>query len=230
VAPGEFRLRVCYAKSGRLRFLSHLEVLRAMERVIRRADLPVAVTQGFNPHMKIAFGPALPVGTAGEREYLDVWLTRYTGADEVLARLVGASPAALAPIEARYVGGSEPSLTAAATIAVYVVTVNGEGSGEDGVRAALDRLVATGSLEIEHKGKQKVYDLAQSLPKEPDVRVSPEGATLVSLTVRMGPQGSLRPEVFVRRALESAELPAAVASVTRLDTLIETESGWARPV
>ena len=34
--------------------------------------------QGFNPHMKVAFGPALPVGTASENEYLDVWLTRYT--------------------------------------------------------------------------------------------------------------------------------------------------------
>ncbi len=48
---------------------------------------PYAVTQGFNPHMKVAFGPALPVGTAGENEYYDVWLTRYTDASEVLSAL-----------------------------------------------------------------------------------------------------------------------------------------------
>ena len=80
VASGEFRLRVRYRKTGRLRWLSHLEVVHALERSIRRARLPYAVTQGFSPHMKASFGPALPVGTAGEHEYFDVWLTGYTDA------------------------------------------------------------------------------------------------------------------------------------------------------
>ena len=64
-----FRLRVRYSISGRLAYLSHLETIRSMERVIRRAGLPFAITEGFNPHMKVAFGPALPVG-AGPADWL----------------------------------------------------------------------------------------------------------------------------------------------------------------
>ena len=67
--PSLFRLRVVFRKAGRLALLSHLEVARALERAVRRAGLPYAVSQGFSPHMRIAFGAALPVGVGGEREF-----------------------------------------------------------------------------------------------------------------------------------------------------------------
>ena len=63
-----FRLRLTFAKQGRLAMLSHLEVARALERTVRRAGLPYAVSQGFSPHMLIAFGAALPVGVGGTHE------------------------------------------------------------------------------------------------------------------------------------------------------------------
>jgi len=230
VVSGEFRLRVRYRKVGRLRWLSHLEVIHALERSVRRAGLPYAVTQGFNPHMKVAFGPALPVGTAGENEYYDVWLTRYTGADEALARLVEATPVDLAPSGAAYANGSDPSLAAALTIAVYRVSVTGKESQADRVRAALDDIVAAGTLTVQRKGKEKVFDLARSLPKE--VRVdSREDGSEIELTVRIGPEGSLRPDVLVSQAFATSSLDATVAHTTRTETLIESPEGsWARPV
>lgn len=227
---GEFRLRFAYRKSGRLRFLSHLEVVRAMERSIRRAGLPYAVTKGFSPKMKVAFGPALPVGTASEREYLDVWLARYTTTEEALRRLADATPEDLAPTAARYVGSREPSLGAAATIAPYRVTLQAKGVGPHQVQAAFEDAVEKKTLAVEHKGKQKVFDLTRSLPKE--VRVTSAGDVLVvEMTIRMGAEGSLRPEVLTAAALSEAGLDAAVMAVTRTDTLIETEEGvWSRPV
>ena len=63
-----FRFRVVFGKTGRLKLLSHLEVARACERAVRRADLPFAVTRGYTPRMKVAFGPALPVGAEGVAE------------------------------------------------------------------------------------------------------------------------------------------------------------------
>jgi radical SAM-linked protein len=230
VASGEFRLRVRYGKLGRLRWLSHLELIHALERSIRRARLSYAITHGFNPHMKAAFGPALPVGTAGENEYLDVWLTRYTDGQEVLSLLRESTPADLAPFEARYVADKEPSLTAAITIAKYVVDVVGKESSAQEVRAALNSVVGTGTLSVEHKGKHKVFDLARSLPEEVRVEDRQDGCS-VKLTVRMGPEGSLRPELLVREALRAASLDAAVSHTTRTDTLIESDEGvWARPV
>lgn len=230
VASGEFRLRFAYGKNGRLRWLSHLEVIHSLERSIRRAGLDYAITQGFSPHMKSAYGPALPVGTAGENEYLDLWLTRYTGVEDALAALKASTPADLAPFKARYVADKEPSLTAAITIARYVVDVFGKESSAQDVRAALDGAVTAGTLSVEHKGKTKVFDLARCLPEEVRVEDREDGCS-VRLAVRMGPEGSLRPELLVREALRTASLQSTVSRTTRTDTLVEIEEGvWARPV
>lgn len=230
MTPGEYRLRICHTKSGRLRWLSHLEVLRALERTVRRSGLPFAVTQGFHPHMKIAFGPALPVGTAGLREYADVWLTRYTEAAGALAALRGSSPADLAPFEAAFVSERASSLTAALTIAEYSVEVDGREIEPAEAQAGFERLFRTGALELVNKGKTKVYDLARSVPK--DVRIEAnDGGVKIDLAIRMGPEGSLRPEALVRAALSDTGARISAVRTTRLDLLVEVEEGvWSRPV
>ncbi|NTW28028.1 MAG: DUF2344 domain-containing protein [Coriobacteriia bacterium] len=222
MASGEYRLRVRYGKVGRLRWLSHLEVVRALERATRRAGLKYAVTQGFSPHIKIAFGPALPVGTAGENEYYDVWLTRYTGIDEVFKRLVDATAEDLAPTAVGYVPEREVSLAAGITVAVYHVEVEGRDSEVGKVQSALAGIVELGTLTVQHRDKQKVFDLTRSLPEEMRVKEA-EGGCTVELTVRMGPEGSLRPELLVRAALSSASLDASVRSTTRVETYFESE-------
>ncbi|MFI6508065.1 TIGR03936 family radical SAM-associated protein [Streptosporangium sp. NPDC050855] len=71
------RLRVRYAKRGRLRFTSHRDISRALERAVRRADVPVAFSAGFSPHPKISYvGGAAPTGVASEAEYLEISVTR----------------------------------------------------------------------------------------------------------------------------------------------------------
>nr|WP_067130515.1 TIGR03936 family radical SAM-associated protein [Microtetraspora malaysiensis] len=70
------RLRVRYAKRGRLRFTSHRDISRAVERAVRRADIPVAYSAGFSPHPKISYAGAAPTGTASEAEYLEIGVTR----------------------------------------------------------------------------------------------------------------------------------------------------------
>lgn len=230
MASGEFRVRFAYAKGGRLRWLSHLEVTRALERGVRRAGLPYAVTQGFSPRMKVGFGPALPVGTGSKREYVDLWLSRYVPAPDALGRLAGALPADLAPFEARYVAASEAALTAGVLIGEYDVCIDGREVDAATTQAALDALMAYGELAVEHKGKQKVFDLARSLPKEPHAR-EVGGTVHVDVTVRMGPEGSLRPDALLRAALAPSGKTGVVAAVMRTDTFIESEEGvWSRPL
>lgn len=231
VASGEFRLRLCYRKAGRLRFLSHLEVVHSLERAVRRSGLEYSVTQGFSPHLKAAFGPALPVGTAGDAEYLDVYLARYTPAEEALAKLAAASPEDLAPYKASYVPDRDPALSAAIDVAEYRLAIDGEGADVQSVQAAMEAVAARGELKVEHKGKTKVFDLSRALPKEPRATVDHNGSVIVEITVRIGPEGSLRPDAFVREALRTASLPAAVTAVTRTGVFITQEGGaLTRPV
>lgn len=229
MADAKFRLRVCYRKTGPLRFLSHLETVRACERAARRAGLPYAVTKGFNPHMKIAFGPALPVGTAGEREYYDLWMNDYVPVGEVLGRLAGAARDEIAAIGAVYVGEREPSLGAALTQAVYEVEVEGGNELASSLAGSLASVVASGVLAVEHKGKSKVFELATALPKEPEVRSS-GGRVTITVTTRIGEHGSLRPDALVNAALAPTATDGRVVSVTRTDLLIEDDGGVRRPL
>jgi radical SAM-linked protein len=75
-APAVQRVRVRYAKRGRLRFVSHRDFARALERALRRADVPMAFSAGFNPHPKISYLGAAPTGVASEAEYLELSLMR----------------------------------------------------------------------------------------------------------------------------------------------------------
>ena len=92
VLPVTVRLIVRYAKRGRMRFASHRDVARAVERGVRRAGLPVAYSAGFTPHPKISYAGAAPTGAASEAEYLEISLTEACAASDVRDRLDAALP------------------------------------------------------------------------------------------------------------------------------------------
>ena len=85
-------LLVRYAKRGKMRFASHLDVARAFERGVRRAGLPIAYSAGFTPHPKISYAGGSPTGVASEAEYLSLTLTSRTEADAVRDGLNAALP------------------------------------------------------------------------------------------------------------------------------------------
>ena len=85
-------LLVRYAKRGKMRFASQLDVARAFERGVRRAGLPIAHSAGFTPHPKISYAGGVPTGVASEAEYLSLTLTSRTGAEVVRERLSAALP------------------------------------------------------------------------------------------------------------------------------------------
>ncbi|MCX6826267.1 MAG: TIGR03960 family B12-binding radical SAM protein [candidate division Zixibacteria bacterium] len=91
VAPTRTQVRVKWGRQGLVRFLSHLDNIRAIERSIRRSGLPVEYTQGFHPHMKISYGPPLPLGFTSEAEYFDLSLEK-PFQPEMAARLSAALP------------------------------------------------------------------------------------------------------------------------------------------
>jgi radical SAM-linked protein len=86
------RLRVRYAKRGRLRFTSHRDFARAFERAIRRSGVPIAFSAGFSPHPKVSYAGATPTGVASEAEYLEIGLAEARDPATVQAALDAALP------------------------------------------------------------------------------------------------------------------------------------------
>jgi radical SAM-linked protein len=97
--PPVQRLRVRYAKRGRLRFTSHRDFSRAFERAVFRAQLPMAYSSGFNPHPRISYAGAAPTGSASEAEYLELALAEVVDPAAVHAALDEALPDGLDVVE-----------------------------------------------------------------------------------------------------------------------------------
>ncbi len=91
-APPAQRVRVRYAKRGRLRFTSHRDFSRAFERAVFRARLPMAYSSGFNPHPRISYAGAAPTGAASEAEYLELALAEVVDPGALLAALDAVMP------------------------------------------------------------------------------------------------------------------------------------------
>ena len=93
--PPAQRLRIRYAKRGRLRFTSHRDFSRAFERAVARARLPVSYSSGFHPHPRISYAGAAPTGSASEAEYLEIALASEQDPTDIVARLDAALPEGL---------------------------------------------------------------------------------------------------------------------------------------
>ena len=93
------RLRIRYAKRGRLRFTSHRDFSRAFERAIFRARVPMAYSSGFNPHPRISYAGAAPTGSASEAEYLEIALAAVVDPAEIRGLLEEALPDGLDILE-----------------------------------------------------------------------------------------------------------------------------------
>lgn len=89
------RLRLRYAKRGRLRFASHRDFQRALERALRRAGVPMAYSAGFNPHPRISYANAAPTGAASEAEYVELGLAERRDPAQVRQVLDDALPPGL---------------------------------------------------------------------------------------------------------------------------------------
>src|SRR5438105_14607548 len=89
------KFRIRFRKGGDLRLLSHHDLMRTFERMLRRAGLPFRSTSGFHPKPRIVFPLSLPLGVVGLHEAVELEFTEELPPDDVLARLAAQAPAAL---------------------------------------------------------------------------------------------------------------------------------------
>lgn len=117
-----------FGKTGRLRFISHLDLQRFIQRALRRTDLPIAYSQGFNPHPQISFASALAMGWSSEAELLDVKLTEQADVDHARTQLEHALPLEMPVYRARLVDDRFPALMARLVWADYRITLSDNNS------------------------------------------------------------------------------------------------------
>ena len=121
------RMLAVFEKSERIRHIGHLDIQRSVQRGLRRSNLPVAYSNGFNPHILITFASALSTGACGLREIMDVTMAENVTEEEFLIRMNRAMPPELKLLEARAVDDKHPALMGTLRAARYDLTIRDAG-------------------------------------------------------------------------------------------------------
>jgi radical SAM-linked protein len=150
------RLRIRYAKRGRLRFTSHRDIQRAFERALRRAEVPMAYSAGFSPHPKISWAGAAPTGIASEAEYVEIGVTERVDLVRLRADLDEALPPDLDILEV--VEAVTPSLVERLEASVWEIELSGIGPAEAGLAA--QKFLEADNVQVERltKGGMRTFD------------------------------------------------------------------------
>ncbi|HVK23772.1 MAG TPA: TIGR03936 family radical SAM-associated protein [Actinokineospora sp.] len=150
------KLRLRYAKRGRLRFTSHRDVARQFERALRRAGVPMAYSQGFSPHPKISWIGAAPTGVASEAEYVEISVVEAVDPAKLAAALDSALPPGLDVLESVTAGPG--GLAERMEASRWRIELVGVPVAE--LRAAVTSLMATEHVEVERltKDGRKLID------------------------------------------------------------------------
>jgi len=226
-------VRFKMAKEGLARFLSHLDTVRVVERALRRAGLPVAYSQGFNPHPRISFGPALAVGIASSGEYFDVEFDSRVDVELAAEVLERQMPRGFSIKGFGGVPTGAASLGSIIQLAGY--TVQCPYSVEN--RVPVFKLLVQDFLEKSEinvsrttKKGMRVKDIRQGIHSlTVDQR---EGTAVFSMVIETGPTGSIKPREVLQAFSEaySLQLETDGAYVRRTDLLIPAYGGYVTPL
>lgn len=185
------RYRLRFRKKGNLCFIGHRDLLRAMERLLRRADLPVAKSQGFHPKPKVSYISALPLGFASDDEAMELVLDEDWAPETLLERMNAASVPGLEFWQATPLDDKAPKAQAAAF--EYEMAV--PESKRESASVKIAEFLAATSVEV-----------VKSNGKTVDARPAVREMTLDGETLRLTIAAQDGPEAGVREILSVLEL------------------------
>jgi radical SAM-linked protein len=188
-----------YRKAPEVRWISHLDLKRTLERAMRRAGLELELTKGHNPHPKISYGPPLPLGATGEAELLAFHLEEGADPNAIKERLSGQLPPGIEIAEVWAVPGYKKKETfGEVDLAEYVITVTGRIDAEQ-VREGVGKLLESEALMVQRGGErpEREVDLRPLIHSLEVAEVSEREVTLRA-RLTTGSHGGARPQEIVQ--------------------------------
>ena len=220
------RMLAVFEKGERIRHIGHLDIQRSVQRGLRRSGLPVAYSQGFNPHILITFASALSTGACGKREIMDVTMAEEVDEKEFLTRMNRAMPPEMQLKEARAVDSKHPSLMGMVRAAVYDLAIRDEETGR--------MLIAAIPAMME---KERIPAMRKTKTKLTEVNIKPLILSIsgeenhIRATLILNERESCKPQMLLDALKETAGITEEVRMlVTREGLLGEDENGALTPL
>lgn len=228
--PPRSKVRVKYTRGPEVRFATHLDVLRMFGRALRRAEVPVAYSQGHHPHPRISFGPPLPVGMETQADYLDLQCSRpfLPGHEQALR---AAMPPGFGLCEVKPIFGKTPSLSTEISLAEYEVEVQLPDADLD---RAIARVLDAETLATERpsKGTTKTVSIRsgiRSITRLPG-HASLTGTARLGMTLQIGEGTSVRPIEVLQHLLPWPMENLLALQIIRTALYIERDGSLLTPM
>jgi radical SAM-linked protein len=196
--PPNHRLRLVFAKKKQIKYIGHLDLVLAWERTLRRAEIPLAYSKGFNPQPKIQIASSLPLGAAGSAEIMDIVTTQPVEPATALERIRPALPEGIELHSVESIPLKAPTLQHLLRQAEYRVTVETDLPAEELARRIEGLLNAEKILQTRQRKKQlEEIDLRPWL-HELKLESVGEGEAYLHMRLTAGQFGNLRPEAVLK--------------------------------
>ena len=218
------RALIRFGKQPRLRFISHLDLQRFFQRAVNRTGLPIAWSQGFNPHPVMSFGSALALGWTSEYEVIDIKLSAPMGRKRTEDAIRAALPEDLPVLEVRMVDDRHPAPMAQVRMSDYVVRL--EGDGADAVLAQIPGFLARDEVMAAKKSKSG-EKLVNIRPMAVSIEAMERG---FNARLMLTEQSTLKPDLLVKALADMAGVEPPEASIHRTLLLGEGEDGAPTPL
>lgn len=214
----KFDYRVVYAKYGRAKYISHLDFMRSMQRILKRSKLPVWHTQGFNPHVYIMFPLALPLGTDSHVEIMDIALTEKLDNELVKQQLGEKCPEGIDIISVSQPVHKHTEIKSAE----YEVTLQAQEKPEK-LLEAFGSFMAQDKIEIEKRTKKKTVNLVDIKPHITLLKASADEEGL-KLTLRLpaGNDFNLNTNVVIDTFLQYCGVEADMICILRTKIMLDS--------
>jgi len=191
------KYRIKFSKTGKIRFIGHLDLLKTFQRAIKRAGIPIAYSNGFNPHQLIGFAVPLPLGMAGFGEYADIVLNEELSDCEIVSKLNEAMPDGVEIISAKRLMDNSKGCAASVCAALYEIYLPDK---IDGFSDIIKNMLAMDSIIIDKKGKRdkvKKEDIRPYIFSIDEI-LDYCGGTAFNTIIATGSGSNLKPDLLVK--------------------------------
>lgn len=217
-------MMVVFEKGEALRYIGHLDLMRTMQRALRRSGLPIRYSNGFNPHIRLSFAAPLSVGVVGLRELMEVPLEDGTGEDAFLTGMNAVLPACLRIRQCRAVEDGFPALMSLVAGSRYLIRMPLCTESEKAA-AAFDRFMALDGYTVIRRTKsgENPCDI-RPFVKRGAVRSDPHGFEIDLETV-VTAAGALKPSLWLDALREFSGAGECASIIYRTAVLARSPSG-----
>lgn len=220
------KLRAEYRVGSNLKFLGNLDMMNLMARALRRAGIPFALSEGFNPHIKLSMGTVLPVGVWGEHEYFDLELMQEMQLEEFIWKMNRVLPPGMEVKQVIALDDRAPALMKIIDAASYIFALK---SGDYDYSALPDRLMNQKQLLVKSRGKQKGID-KDLRPGIFKITVNyHEESVIISVWVNVGEPVNVRYDELLSLLIDQGVGPEAVVDIFRSGNFIRAGNSFYSP-